>query len=209
MIKIVANVLNEDLFSYSRSFYENLEYEKIKISGAFGLFNLKFIDHVITHVDTDFAVLIDEDCFITKQSAFIDLINYVVENNIDAIGMPDGGSCLYRNFDPHSINPFFCILNVKHLKEKYNLHDVLNTSYDYDGEVEHEPYYKFFHWLIQNNFNIEYLAVNEFPIYPTVILKNHKGVEFAYHTWEARYWNEGLNHKRILNVIDHCNTIKS
>ena len=72
-----------------------------------------------------------------------------------------------------------------------------------------EPYYKVFFTLLRNGGIPLYLDANDSDIDDlTTVLKNHKGVEFAYHTWFARSWHSKENKDRILNVINYCNSIK-
>lgn len=63
-IKIVSNVLNDELYSYSKSFYESMKYDKIAISGKDGkYFAFNLINHVITNpeqYDFDWMVYVDE-----------------------------------------------------------------------------------------------------------------------------------------------------
>jgi hypothetical protein len=226
-IKIITDVLNEDLYSYSRHFYEDTPYEKIKVSSRLPLFNFEFLNHVILNKEyskIDYGIFIDEDCFIVNKLALIDLVNYVVNNDIDCIGMPDGGVCSYRLFNPICINIFFCILNLSKIREKFSQEEVLKTQFEenlksfmplhlmkleFNYTLDTEEYYKFFFWMLKNNFNVQYLDAIMFPAHsPTTILKNHEGIDFAYHTWEARCWKEKFNRERILKVIEYCNRIK-
>ena len=67
---------------------------------------------------------------------------------------------------------------------------------------DNEPYYKLFFWMLKNGLKFLYLDAynydngDEF----TTILKNHEGVDFAYHTWYAREYN-GKHKSRIDNII--------
>lgn len=228
-IKIVTNYQSDELYSISKSFYEDLEYEKIGINGSNGFYSFNFLNYVISNndfKDIDFMIYIDEDCFIINKNALLNLVNYVIENNIDCIGMPDGGVIQHRAHNPVAINQFFCILNLKKIREKYNVNVVNNTKYTIDLQKhipyhlmkkdnmicydDFEPYYKLFFWMLKNGFNIEYLDAYSFSgDITTTVLKNHEGIDFAYHTWYARGWNNPNHKERILKIIKHCNYIKN
>lgn len=77
------------------------------------------------------------------------------------------------------------------------------TAYD-----NYEPYYKIFFWLLRNNFKILYLDAYDYLEDDwTTVLKNHKGIDFAYHTWYARMWDDIDNKKRILKIYEYCKTL--
>jgi hypothetical protein len=227
-IKIITNYQSDELYSISKGFYSDLGYEMIGVDGSNGFYSFNFLNYIILNkyfFDVDLMVYIDEDCFIVDKLALLDLIKFVVENNVDCIGMPDGGIIEHRAHNPVSINQFFCILNLKKIREKYDINEVINTKYTnelkkytpYDilkSEIpicydEFEPYYKLFFWMLKNDFNFRYLNAYSFSDdKTTTILKNHNGVDFAYHTWYARGWNNPNHKERILKIIKFCNTIK-
>jgi hypothetical protein len=243
-IKIVSNVINDELYSYSKSFYESMNYEKIVVSGQNKLYNFKFINYVILNkslFDFDWMVYVDEDCFITNQKALEDLINYQIENNYSCSGMPDGGVIAHRFHNPVAINPFFMIMNINEIRKKYNIDEINKSMYgedlnkyvpinlikkEYTYKSSHdeilklgyspygvvfdnfEPCYGFFFWLLRNNFKILYLDADEHDDGISTILKNHNDVPFAYHAWYGRLWNDENHKKRILNIINYCNTLK-
>ena len=223
MIKIIGNYLHKDLYDLSRSFYEFLPYEKIGVLGENDFFAFPFIESLILDTSTynfDFAVLVDQDCFITNKNAFSDLIDYAISKNIDMIGMPDGGVSR-RIQNPIIINPFLCILNLKSIREKYNHDQVIDSNWN-DGELtsflpihlmktnyelaDSETYYPIIFWMLRNGYKIEYLDAND-GLEGSTILKNQNGVEFAYHTWEGRFWNETETHDRIEKVLNYCKSI--
>lgn len=225
-IKIISNTQYKDLYEISKSFYVNLVYEKLEINGENSFYSFDFLNYIImddVFKDIDIMVYIDEDCFITDIKALERLIFYFTENDIDCIGMPDGGVVSTRTHNPLSINQFFCILNLKKIREKYNLDEVLKTLYSDDLSEylpsflikgvynldNFEPYYKLFFWMLKNKYKFYYLDAKNFDLdTTTTILKNHENIEFAYHTWYARNWiKDEENTKRILNVINHCKKI--
>jgi len=138
--------------------------------------------------------------------------------------MPDGGVIYHRAHNPVAINQFFCVLNLKRIREKYDVNIVNSVRYTADLEKytpynklkpgsticydDFEPYYKLFFWMLKNNFKIEYLDANSFPgDTVTTILKNQNGIDFAYHTWYARGWDNPNHRERIINVINYCKAI--
>lgn len=224
-IKIITNTQFDDLYELSKSFYSNLKYDKIAIDGKNGFYSFNFLNYIITDdtfKDIDIMIYIDEDCFIINEEELQELIDYIIQNDIDCAGMPDGGVVSTRSHNPLSINQFFCILNLKKIRSKYNYEDVLNTQYSNDLDIylptsliknvytldNFEPYYKLFFWMLRNNFNFIYLNAVDYDMDNiTTILKNHKNVEFAYHTWYARQWKDEYHNNRINTIIEHCKKI--
>jgi len=226
-IKIITNYQYEDLYSYSKNLYKDLEFEKIGILGENNLYSFNFLNYIITdekYQNIDIMIYIDEDCFVVNNKELLNLLKYFIDNKIDCIGMPDGGVVKTRNHNPVSINQFFCILNLKKIREKYNYdiikdivfthdlkkytpnHLIKNNNFIYDN---FEPYYKIFFWMLKNNYKIEYLDAYEFENdKTTTILKNNLNIDFIYHTWYARKWKDNYHNDRIYNIIKHCNLIK-
>lgn len=226
-IKIVTNYQNSKLYSISKSFYEDLEFECIGLNGSNGFYGINCLNYIMTDKlfnNVDWVIYIDEDCFITNKNAMLELLYFQIENNIHCSGMPDGGVVRHRQHNPISINAFFTILHLSELKKKYNSDVMLSMKYntDLNKYIPHtlinkhlvnyddfEPTYKLFFWLLRNNYNLLYLNAKDllFDNY-TTILENHLGVDFAYHTWFARKFNTPEHNNRILNVINYCKTIK-
>jgi len=183
---IICNSGAPDLYKHSRSFYEHLPYDKIRVPGDNGFYNFKFVHTLIqdsTKYPYDWVALIDEDCFITDTDAMMDLVKYQMENNIHMSGMSDGGLIPLREFNPVGINTYFTVLNLKRIRKTYNPKEVEGAKYDktLDKYIRHdlikgnyfssivthtkkrcdpynfEPYYKIFFWLLKKGYKMEYL----------------------------------------------------
>ena len=113
----------------------------------------------------------------------------------------------------------------EHDLDKFIPHHLINTNRPYEEKFSRtiargyspygviydnfEPYYKFYFWLLRNNYNMLYLNAYDYPNDDlTTVIKNHKGVDFGYHTWFAREFNTLKHRDRITNVINYCKTIK-
>jgi len=72
-----------------------------------------------------------------------------------------------------------------------------------------EPYYSIFFSALRKGVKPLYLDAYDYPDddYATV-LKNHLGVDFAYHSWFSRGWNDPYHKNRIQKIVEHCLTIK-
>jgi len=228
-VKIITNYQSDELYSLSKSFYENVNFEKIGVKGSNDFYSFNFLDNIITdnqYQDIDIMIYIDEDCFITNTDNLMSLLEYFIDQKIDCIGAPDGGVIKIRTHNPISINQFFCILNLKTIRQKYDKNEILKTIYTEDLEQytpyyllkkdivfnydNFEPYYKLFFWMLKNNYKIEYLDAYSFSEETTTtILKNHLHEDFAYHTWYAREWGNDFHKNRIKEVIKYCNLIKN
>jgi hypothetical protein len=230
-IKIISNYQYDELYSYSKSFYKDLGYEMIGIKGKGGFYGMLFFDYLMkdeNFEDCDWIIYVDEDCFITNTKAMLELLEYQISNNIHCSGVPDGGIIWHRGFNPISINAFFMIINLGEVRKNYNSDVALSMKYDHDLDKyipydlinvrkkqcdmeyrEVDSYYGLFFWMLRNNYKILYLDAYDYPNDEwTTVIKNHKNVDFAYHTWYAREWKRAVHKKRILNVIDYCNKIK-
>lgn len=147
-IKIVTNYQSDELYSFSKEFYEKLGFEIVGIEGKNRFYGFKFFDYMIKDdqfKDTDWIIYLDEDCFITDASAMIDLLKYQIDNNIHCSGVPDGGVISHRFHNPVSIIAFFMILNIGEIRDKYNSDIVNSMRYgkDLDKFIPHN--------LINNN----------------------------------------------------------
>ena len=108
-IKIFTRSANIELYSYSKKLTGN-KYPKVRLCNttADGYFY-----EMLSDLECDVAINIDEDAFLIDEDALMDLVNYVVENNYANAGMPDGGMLQVRAFNPIITNPFFNVLNLK------------------------------------------------------------------------------------------------
>lgn len=80
--------------------------------------------------DCDIAINIDEDAFVVNEQALISLLDYVIANDIVCCGMNDGGVLPIRFCNPIIINPFFNIINLRAIREKFNRVEI--ESFDYE-----------------------------------------------------------------------------
>jgi hypothetical protein len=224
-IKIVTNSQHDDLFEISKSFYSDLPFECINISGKNGMYGLQFLEHAIkTLTDVDWMIYIDEDCFITNKGAMLHLLFHQIRNNIGFSGMPDGGVIRHRFHNPVGINLFFSIINLKRVREEYLKSKGFNSfSKDLERFTPHhllkkdfkisydnfEPYYIIFFLCLRKGMIPLYLDAYDFKDdeYATV-LKNHLGVDFAHHSWFSRGWKSPDHNARIKKLIEYCLTIK-
>ena len=84
-IKIITPFQFDDLYENSKSFYKDLEFEKIGIDGRNGFYEFAFFDYIMKDDkfnDCDWVIFVDEDCFITNINAMLDLLNYQINNNL-------------------------------------------------------------------------------------------------------------------------------
>ena len=116
-------------------------------------------------------------------------------------------------------------MRYDHDLDKYIPHDLINTSKPFnekfnrtiaDGYAPYgikyddfEPTYKLFFWMLRNGYKILYLDAYDYPEddYATVV-KNHKGVDFVYHTWFARKFNTPTDRERIRKIKTYCDKIR-
>lgn len=216
-IKIYTRSANIELYKYSKELVEN-NYPKVRLCNttADGYFY-----RMLSDFDCDIAINIDEDAFLVDETALQELVDYVVENNYANAAMPDGGMLQVRAFNPIITNPFFNILNLKLIREKFTLEEIQsfdyiknkaeliakfpkellsfeNNGFDYDN---YEPFYKFFFWIAYN-FKTLYLVGTEHADGISTILHNHQGKPMVYHSWWSREYNtNSFQYQRIQKLI--------
>ena len=202
-IAIVSNSANMELYNMSKIFYQNLGYEIVRVSGENGLYTFPFLDLVIrdpNRYNFDWMIYIDEDCFITDPKLMIDTLNYMIENEYDCCGMPDGGVISHRFHNPVSINLFFIIINLKKIRENYNYEIVNNTVYD-ESLFKYAP-------LSLIKHNIEYKQK-----YDILIEKGYSPFGVIYDNFEPYYrlffWMLNNNMKILYLDGDDANDIDS
>lgn len=147
---------------------------KIIVDGRFGWHPTLFLDH-LADVETDYVVLIDEDCFVCSGHSLKSLISILDERrDLAAAGVPDGGT-YYRNHNPAALNLFFVVFRTAALKAalqpaRQGDTDVFRPEYALavnDGlpDLDHdrinvgdgEPYYWVFWRLLQRGWKFLYL----------------------------------------------------
>lgn len=205
-IKIYCRSFDLKLYRLSKGLYESWGFPCVRLTDqtADGYFRTMLAD-----TDCDIAINVDEDCFITSREAVMELVEYVVANNIANAGCPDGGGWVPRIGNPLVTNPFFNVLNLNLLREQafdfrhstfdYSAHkaamvaafpqDKLYEGRDYDfSRTDQEPYYTFFLWQAASTKTL-YLDSRRHADHWTTILFNHLGHELCRHTWLARFYS--------------------
>lgn len=205
-IKIFCRSFDLRLYRLSNGLYESWGFPCVRLTdqSADGYFRTMLKD-----TDCDIAINVDEDCFITSKEAVMQLVKYVVTNNIANAGCPDGGQRKRRGGNPLVTNPFFNVFNLNLLREQYSIEaeksfdyashkqqmidaypkDLLyeGCSYNFD-EDDREPYYAFFLWQASQTKTL-YLPAQTHPDGWTTILYNQEGQEMCRHTWLARFYS--------------------
>lgn len=154
------------------------ESEHILIDGRSGWFEIwyKWLD-LSKNLDADWYIHIDEDCFITDDTEVKKHIRYMIENDIDISGPPDG-HYEYRSGNHMALNSFFMIVNRKCIDswfnrknipqfrrdwiENYHYKKTNHSNYEWNMEFgssgkplhsiwkpETEPYYDFM-WVLKD-----------------------------------------------------------
>ena len=223
-IKIFTRSANSELYTYSKRTTGN-KFPKVRLCNttADGYFY-----QMLSDLDCDIAINIDEDAFLVDEAALLDLVDYVIQNGYANAAMPDGGMLQVRAFNPVVTNPYFNVFNLKMIREKFSLEEIQNFDYkahkeelidkfpkellnfenngfDYD---DYEPFYNFFFWLAYN-FKTLYLVGTEHSDGISTVLHNHEGKPFLYHSWWSRVYNtDKFHHQRIQNLITEAYSLQ-
>ena len=205
-IKIFCRSFNLRLYRLSKGLYESWGFPCVRLTdqSADGYFHTMLQD-----TECDIAINVDEDCFITSKQNVLELVNFVVDNNIANAGCPDGGAYTPRGTNPLVTNPFFNVFNLNLIRAHYSKEavkqfdyiahrDEMEAAYPnkmlYEGRNfsfdirDTEPYYPFFLWLAYTEKTL-YLPSKPHPDRRTTILCNHEGKEMCRHTWYARFYS--------------------
>ena len=217
--------MNYELFCYSQHFI-TLPYERVRLTETAAD---EYLYKIMSDTECDIAVNIDEDAFVVDEQAILDLVNYVIENDYANAGMADGGELPIRIQNPIVTNPFFNVLNLRLIRQKYSVNAVLQFEYKHHEEelkskmpayllkykkgfesVDFEPYYPFFFWLAYN-FKTLYLPAEAHSDGYTTILCNNNHKPILYHTWYSRRYKEkgdDMHTNRIKNIISEVSDIR-
>ena len=214
-VKIFTRSANVELYNYSQRLID-LPYKRVRLYGttADGYFY-----QMLEDTDCDIAINIDEDAFVVDNSALEELLEHVIENDIVCCGMRDGGIVYIRILNPIVQNPFFNIINLRAIREKFNREAI--EAFDYEANKEelikqlpkelqnyeglkydnYEPYYHFFLWMAKN-FKIMYLNAEQHQDQYTTILYNQNYKPILYHTWFSRdFGKDEKQTDRIQSII--------
>lgn len=205
-VKIFCRSFDLRLYRLSKGLYESWGLPCVRLTDqtADGYFRT-----ILRDTDCDIAINVDEDCFITSREAVMELVDYVIANNIANAGCPDGGGYCPRGSNPIVTNPFFNVFNLNLLREKYthkaerrfdfmqHMQQMIDSypkqvlipgrNYRFD-DYDYEPYYPFFFWQAYNT-KTYYLPSRPHNDGMTTILCNHLGKEMCRHTWLARFYS--------------------
>ena len=205
-IKIFCRSFDLKLYRLSRGLYESWGFPCVRLTDqtADGYFHTMLRD-----TSCDIAINVDEDCFITNREAVVSLVDYVLRNGYVNAGCQDGGGWCPRGGNPLVTNPFFNVLDLRLLRQKYSKEAVRSfnyaehkqamqasfpaacliegRAYSFD-KTDFEPYYPFFLWQACATKTL-YLYSERHPDGMTTILYNQEGKELCRHTWLARFYS--------------------
>lgn len=182
-IKFFCRSFNKELYLLSRRLYEDAGYPCVRLTDqtADGYFFTMLKD-----VDCDIAINVDEDCFISDLDAVLALAERANEEGWVNIGCSDAGVGVPRKGEKEVTNPFFNVFNLRLLREKWDAKRLV-PELKRDNYRGIEPYYNFFHWMLQ-----------AFPG-KTLYLENWRHSDgittclpFCSHTWFARQYHPGF-----------------
>lgn len=205
--------MNDELFELSGEFL-GLPFERAKLTGT----TAEDYFFQLTEIDADWVINVDEDVFLIDPQRVLELLSYMQRNGYDCAGVPDGGVIDIRVHNPVVPNAFFTVHNNKRIKQKFDRAAVSacrfsedlkkhtpqailkNDKYGYD---EFEPYYKYFFWLLKNDFRFLYLNGTQWPKEPvTTLLNDHENQPMLLHCWYARDYE---NQKQRFNyAVNFC-----
>ena len=203
-VKIFCRSFDLKLYKLSKKLYEGLGWECVRLTdqSADGYFYTMLRDQ-----ECEIAVNVDEDAFITDLEVVRDLVELVRSEGYANAGFPDGSpSTIWR--DCIVTNPFFNVLNLKVIREKFSRKDIRRMI-----PSDHEPYYPFFYFL-SDNFKTLYLPCYRHSDSMTTVGMDPSGRPFCLHTWYSRFYSmpdflaqridpNGVSQKKRIDAIIH------
>lgn len=230
-IGIITTVSNWALYKKTSLFFP----EGIKIftidgtTGFYGLKSITFFLKKLKVYNLDWLIMADEDVIFINPDGVFDLISFMENDKYTVAGMRDGGVLQWRDKNPHMINHFFAILNLKEIYPIYMENEVLKNQFivedefpkidlpykNFDEYSLFEPYYCFYLWLLRKGKKIKYLdAVTPFQNdFATTLLFDQEGRELLYHTWYARFYKKNKFHtariEKVISITENLFPIKN
>lgn len=160
---------------------------------------LRFIQDVIADCP-DFAVILDEDCFIHDFSKITGIINHMIEKEFTHAGIPDRGAVAHRTIRWTTLNPFFNILDCKALRFLGALDKIDKPGYIDAVAPEFEIFDDFYMHLYKVGTPLFLKGATRSDGITTHVM-DHEGNFFALHSWYSREFNNpGPHRDRILKV---------
>lgn len=226
-IKFFCRSFNKELYLLSRHLYEEAGYPCVRLTDqtADGYFFTMLEDE-----ECDIAINVDEDFFIADLDAVMHLVRRVEAEGWVNAGCSDAGPGVPRKGDASVTNPFFNVFNLREIRKQWDASRLI-PELQKDSYRGIEPYYSFFHWMVQtfpgrtlyleNQRHADTISTRLYSIgaeeHAVDIPADGGGVcLIGYHTWFARLYKESFltrlfegndrkdvdHHKRIDAVID-------
>lgn len=203
-MKVITRARNKQLYKMMQSMLGAHDYIPLTHHGHIGAVDYL---HDIFSNHSGFVVNCDEDCFISNPDAIHDIIAYMIDNDYDYCGVPDGGVVSHRTNSWTNVNPFFNVFNVDKIKPLYlaegrkKIDSFFGVHCDkrphfIRGNFNHnqlEPFAGLLYWL-HYNFNPLYLNAKDHADGITSILLDLDNEPFGYHTWYSREYQKGIEH---------------
>lgn len=178
-----------------------------------------YLHYILTaNPTTDYAINIDEDCFVKDWAQVESLMGYMADNGYDYAGMPDGGVCPHRSRSWVVMNPFFNVFHVERILPVINAYpkwvinscgfnadwhtrtpDIVKGAYSHDYA---EPFSSLFYFLY-DKFRPLYLNAYGHNDGTSTLLHDHEGKIMAAHAWYSREFAHDVSHRnRILSLFN-------
>lgn len=213
-IAVLTTVANFELYKKT-SIYFPKGIKHYIIDGTNHMYGINSIIYMISkfkNLGVDWLVMADEDVIFSQPERVFSIIEKMNHENYTVCGVRDGGVIKHRNHNPHVINTFFSILNLKSVLEIWNKKEVLKNQYTLKGEFKDnlnllyesdetslfEPYYCFYFWLRRNNKKFLFLdaKMESDDLANTVLFQN---APILLHTWYARNYNKDTEQTDRIN----------
>jgi hypothetical protein len=207
---IVITSQNRELRQLCRSFIPSTVPVFI-VDGSNRCYGMRAIKYVIETVPCDRVILLDEDAFILNFTRLRRLLTWTANTDTACIGMGDGGVVSTRTHNPNALNPFFNIIALNKVRQKWNettcraymaagceMCDLwapngvtAGVAYQFD---DFEPYYCFYFWLWANGFKMEWLTARTHADGVSTLLNDRHGKPFLLHAWYGREFGHDPDH---------------
>lgn len=151
----------------------------------------------------DFLIGIDEDCFIFRPQAIVEMMEYMDKNNIGILGVPEKGVSCNRHSSEEYTCTFFIIYNLNIIRN-IPIDEKAIQSIVIPPLPQYEDHWKSILWLQNHGAKRHLLTGNDHTDIVSTILNDLHGEPFLLHTWFARDFTSPQNRQRIQKAYEYA-----
>ena len=130
-IAVLTTVANFELYKKT-SIYFPKGVKHYVIDGTNRMYGINSIIYMMSkfkNLGIEWLIMADEDVIFSQPKQVFSIIEKMRQENYTVCGVRDGGVIEHRNHNPHVINTFFSVLNLKTVIQIWDKKQVLKNQY--------------------------------------------------------------------------------